>query len=66
MCEDDMGGFCLEMLEYQYRFDPGSLKEMKMVWELEFTKSPNQKRMPMYSEPMRKSLARHPAFKIQK
>tara|TARA_B000000565_G_scaffold69012_1_gene48076 strand:+ start:1136 stop:2308 length:1173 start_codon:yes stop_codon:yes gene_type:complete len=66
MCEDDMGGFCLEMLEYQYRFDPGSLKEMKMVWELEFTKSPNLKRMPMYSEPMRKSLARHPAFKIQK
>ena len=66
MCEDEIESFCLEMLEYEFRLDRGSLEEIKMVWELEFSKSPNLRKMRIYSEPMRKALARHPAFRIQK
>ena len=66
MCEDEIESFCLEMLEYEFRLDRGSLEEIKMVWELEFSKSPNLRKMRIYSEPMRKALVRHPAFRIQK
>ncbi|MEC7901336.1 MAG: hypothetical protein VYE41_00105, partial [Candidatus Neomarinimicrobiota bacterium] len=66
MCEDEIESFCLEMLEYEFRLDRGSLEEIKMVWELEFSKSSNLRKMRIYSEPMRKALARHPAFRIQK
>ena len=66
MCEDEIESFCLEMLEYEFRLDRGSLEEIKMVWELEFSKSPILRKMRIYSEPMRKALARHPAFRIQK
>ena len=66
MCGDEFERFCLEMLETEYQLDRGSLEEIKMVWELEFTKTPNLRKMRLYSEPMRKALARHPLYKIQK
>ena len=40
MCGDEFERFCLEMLETEYQLDRGSLEEIKMVWELEFTKTP--------------------------
>jgi len=55
MCEFEED-YCLEMFEGQYGLDYGSLDEIKMVWQLEFSKTPNLRKL---SNPIQKQLARH-------
>jgi hypothetical protein len=65
MCEFEED-YCLEMFEGQYGLDYGSLKEIKMVWELEFSNTLNLRKLDKHQEPIRKSLARHSKFSIKK
>ena len=65
MCEFEED-YCLEMFEGQYGLDYGSLKEIKMVWELEFSNRLNLRKLNKHQEPIRKSLARHSKFSIIK
>ena len=65
MCELEEN-YCLEMFEGQYGLDYGSLKEIKMVWELEFSNTLNLRKLNKHQEPIRKSLARHSKFSIKK
>ena len=65
MCEFEED-YCLEMFEGQYGLDYGSLKEIKMVWELEFSNRLNLRKLNKHQEPIRKSLARHSKFSIKK
>jgi len=65
MCELEED-YCLEMFEGQYGLDYGSLKEIKMVWELEFSNTLNLRKLNKHQEPIRKSLARHSKFSIKK
>jgi hypothetical protein len=65
MCELEED-YCLEMFEGQYGLDYGSLKEIKMVWELEFSNTLNLRKLDKHQEPIRKSLARHSKFSIKK
>ena len=65
MCEFEED-YCLEMFEGQYGLDYGSLNEIKMVWELEFSNTLNLRKLNKYQEPIRKSLARHSKFSIKK
>ena len=65
MCEFEED-YCLEMFEGQYGLDYGSLREIKMVWELEFSNTLNLRKLNKHQEPIRKSLARHSKFSIKK
>ena len=65
MCEFEED-YCLEMFEGQYGLDYGSLNEIKMVWELEFSNTLNLRKLNKHQEPIRKSLARHSKFSIKK
>tara|TARA_B100001564_G_scaffold97462_1_gene79711 strand:- start:75 stop:1244 length:1170 start_codon:yes stop_codon:yes gene_type:complete len=65
MCEFEED-YCLEMFEGQYGLDYGSLDEIKMVWELEFSKTPNLRKAKKYQYLIQKSLARHSKFSIKK
>jgi len=65
MCEFEED-YCLEMFEGQYGLDYGSLNEIKMVWELEFSNTLNLRKLNKHQEPIRKSLARYSKFSIKK
>ena len=65
MCEFEED-YCLEIFEGQYGLDYGSLNEIKMVWELEFSNTLNLRKLNKHQEPIRKSLARHSKFSIKK
>ena len=58
MCEFEED-YCLEMFERQYGLDSGSLEQIKMVWQLEFSKTPGLRKLTNLDEHFRKSLVRH-------
>ena len=58
MCEFEED-YCLEMFERQYGLDSGSLEQIKMVWQLEFSKTPGLRKLTNLDEDFRKSLVRH-------
>ena len=64
MCEYEEG-FCLEMFEGQYGLDYGSLDEIKMVWKLEFSKTPGLRKLQKHHYLIHKSLARHSKFSFR-
>ena len=65
MCEFEED-FCLEMFEGQYGLDYGSLDEIKMVWQLEFSKKPGLRKLQKHQHLIHKSIARHSKFSSRK
>ncbi len=63
MCGDEE--FCMEWLEYEYGLDEGSLEEIKMVWLLEFSKTPPPRSKEFRGIP-RKIIARFPPYSLMK
>ena len=63
MCGDEK--FCMEWFEYEYGLDEGSLEEIKMVWLLEFSKTPPP-RSKEFREIPRKIIARFPPYSLMK
>ena len=51
--------YCLKMFEGQYGLDSGSLEQIKMVWQLEFSKTPGLRKLRNLDGYIRKSLVRH-------
>ena len=58
MCEFEED-YCLKMFEGQYGLDSGSLEQIKMVWQLEFSKTPGLRKLKNLDGYIRKSLVRH-------
>ena len=58
MCEFEVD-YCLKMFERQYGLDSGSLEQIKMVWQLEFSKTPSLRKLTNLDALIRKSLVRH-------
>ena len=58
MCEFEED-YCLKMFEGQYGLDSGSLEQIKMVWQLEFSKTPGLRKLRNLDGYIRKSLVRH-------
>ena len=65
MCEYEED-FCLQMFEGQYGLDYGSLDEIKMVWKLEFSKTPGLRKLQKHQHLIHKSLAQHSKFSFRK
>ena len=65
MCEYEED-FCLQMFEGQYGLDYGSLDEIKMVWKLEFSKTPGLRKLQKHQHLILKSLAQHSKFSFRK
>ena len=63
MCGDEK--FCMEWFEYEYGLDEGSLEEIKMVWLLEFSKTPPPRSKEFRGIP-RKIIARFPPYSLMK
>jgi hypothetical protein len=63
MCQGET--YCKEWLEWEYGLDPGSLEEFKMVWALEFTKTPSA-RSREFRGPFRTVIGRFPPYSLMK
>ena len=63
MCGD--GEFCMKWFEYEFGLDEGSLEEIKMVWLLEFSKTPPPRSKEFQGMP-RKIIARFPPYSLMK
>jgi len=63
MCQGEQ--YCMEWFEYEYGLDHGSLEEFKMVWELEFSKSPAA-RSREFRGPFRTVIGRFPPYSLMK
>ena len=63
MCEGEE--HCMEWFEYEYGLDQGSLEEFKMVWALEFTKTPAP-RSREFRGPFRTVINRFPPYSLMK
>ena len=63
ICQDEL--FCKEWLEWEYGLDQGSLEEFKMVWALEFTKTPGA-RSREFRGPFRTVIGKFPPYKFMK
>ena len=63
MCQGET--YCKVWLEWEYGLDPGSLEEFKMVWALEFTKTPSA-RSREFRGPFRTVIERFPPYSLMK
>ena len=63
MCQSEP--HCMKWFEWEYGLDPGSLEEFKMVWELEFTKTPAT-RSREFRGPFRTVMGHFPPYSLMK
>ena len=63
ICQDEP--FCKEWLEWEYGLDQGSLEEFKMVWALEFSKTPGA-RSKEFRSPFQTVIDRFPPYSLMK
>lgn len=59
-------GYCLKMFENQFGLDEGSLEEIKMIWELEFSKLPPTRKLKKLKTPLQRHISKLPPYSFMK